>query len=389
MKTSLNLFKYTDQKDIFRPALAGIFHTIDPETGKGVAVATDQHVMVVSEEAYNPELNGKIEMKNGDSLTIGQEAEMPDWRDKKKTQKWIVKYPKWETVLPKHFTRDWMEVPSKEFFAALRCAQNFEKNAPQTYPDGKRIPKNHRTIRTRVVVAGHDNEDHEIYFNASYLALFMEAIGEDGRIFVYKGSYGYGRRSIYGESRNGTRALVMPITGPGERVRQELDEKGIASEIPENELYVGSIWTANLAGRSEEAARLYATPEKKERVPQVKVIRPRRGYAMMDQSKAVVKQFPAADLRKVEGLETMYTLRAELAKNFRDRDEIYKFENGYFVYLGTLPENMGADSRAVVERADKLTIAGLIEANKWDVGPVLATYFERTGQQAPVKENAA
>jgi len=389
MKNRIDLFKYTDQKDIYRPAIAGIFHTIDPENGKGVAVATDMIVMIVSEAAYNPELQGKIELKKGEPLTIGQQAEIPDWRDKKKTQTWTVKYPKWEDVLPKNFSRDWMAVPTADFFGVLRCARNFEKNAPQTYEDGSRITKSHRMVRVRVTVAGHDGEDHNIYFRPDKLALFLDAIGEDGKIYVFKGVYGYGSRAIYGESQDGcTRSLLMPVRGPETHVQNALDEKGIAAETDDN-LYTGLVWVANLPDRSEEAKRLYATPEKKERVPQVKVIRPRRGYSMMGQSKAVVKQFPSAELRKVEGLETMYTLRAEIAKNFRDRDEIYKFENGYFVYLGTLPENMGADSRAVVERADKLTIAGLIEANKWDVGPVLATYFERTGQQAPVKENAA
>lgn len=383
MKKSINLFAYTDQKDVYRPALAGIFHTIDSQTKKGVAVATDTHILIVSEAAYKPELQGKIELKDGEPYTVGETCTVPDWRNRKATQEVKILYPKWESVIP-NIKRDYMSVPVSLFVDALRCAQNFAKNAPDTFGDGSKIKRGQRTIRTRVMVNGKDGQDHPIYIDTKYLEKFLDAIGEDGKVFVYSNIYGYGHRAIYGESQNNEiRALLMPLTSPDSRVLDELDQKGIATDADNKDgLYLGVVWTANLPYRSEESARLYATPEKKERVPQAKVIRPRRGYARMDQGRAVVNLMPAAELQKVEGMETMFSLRAEIAKNFRDRPEIYKYENGYFVYLGTMPSTLSANDIALLKEADSLTIEGLMKAKNWEEGPVFETYFKRTRKAA-------
>lgn len=81
-KKGPDMFKYTNTEkyrngDYMRPALAGIYH--DPE--HQVAVSTNQHVLIVSKNGYNPEYAGHTVTKNGEVLgTEERPIKFPDWK---------------------------------------------------------------------------------------------------------------------------------------------------------------------------------------------------------------------------------------------------------------------------------------------------------------------
>lgn len=73
----IDLFKYTAPKGDQRVAITGVFHD------KGLKVATDSHIIIAKEEAYDKALEGKAITKDGATVP----GNFPKWRDLFKGQK--------------------------------------------------------------------------------------------------------------------------------------------------------------------------------------------------------------------------------------------------------------------------------------------------------------
>ena len=279
MKKQINLYNFA-AKDELRPAMNGVYFDAD----YSVAVVCDSHIMVCSESHFQEEKAGHIIGREDDDI--------------------IAKYPRWaDIIMPcvksvKEKDGDYTEINPAVVAGAFQNATNFAKNVPSTWSDGKKIKKNERTICVVLPFVTSDGEGKAVVLKYDYL----KKLEGQGLRWYAKDE----RRAVYFENEAGDfYGLLMPIAcgvsayDNYTKAYYGIDKaicQGIYNPTSEDErfyederktYYIGHTYiSANCI--SAEAVRLFATPEKRERVPQAKCIEANR------KSAAAVKIRPAS-----------------------------------------------------------------------------------------------
>lgn len=358
----IDLYKFAVKNDPCRPALTGVFH----DEAAQLAVASDAQILVTSKSHYAPEHAGKIIDKEGNEIKKAKDGEMVPCR-----------YPDYARVIGGLTAKyGYTDFPLADLAQAYQNAQNFLKNVPQRWPDGTNVKKGERSVFLAVKAKDRDGDAYLIVFRYDLIQKLMN-LPQDGATATARGS----RRAIYWTNESeGLQAVVMPSIFVPELAREAI-ETGVAN-LAENENkdeeYKGmypynTIISATI---SEKTERLFATPEKKERVPMVKCLGE-------DSNNPAVHLRPVSEFRKVEGTDTFYQ---RLDPETEVTLLLYKYdgESGFMVYCGYSPHDR-EKLMPVLEPIDKKTYTEMVVSLGWNREPSrrVVYFFKRIGRPIP------
>lgn len=317
MKT--NLYSFASKEMNLRPALCGIFHDENARR----AVVTDGCIMIVSRNDYDENNAGKIIAKDGSTIDA--------------------RFPKWQEVMPKN---NKYAINMDTLRRAAQNATNLKKNLP-ALKGGRRF---------LTIFSGTGEDGTEIFAIKAEYAKAIANLPDDTR-----GFFADTRRALLFESESaGIQVVVMPLVSD-----RNWHFEAYTSGLAWDENYAPE-QSANFAvgayAISDTARKFLAKPEKKVLTPRAKCIEFRK-----DHKGATVRTVEMSEMERVEGLDTIYT-----RKNNHGGLDIYKTENGYFLWCGNrYRQELTESEMAVLREADGLTIAGLKFRNA-----VTAKYFE-------------
>lgn len=362
----IDLYKFVDKDINCRPAICGVFH----DEAAQLAVASDARILVTSKSNYAPEHAGKIIDKEGNEIT----------KKTKDGERVPCRYPDYARVIGGLTAKyGYADFPLADLAQAYQNAQNFLKNVPQRWPDGTKVKKSDRSVYLAVHAKDKDGDAYLIGFKYELIQQLM-TLPQEGAKATACGS----RRAIYWTNEGkGLQAVVMPTMLVPELAREAIETGAANLEENENKIeeYKGmypynTIISATI---SEKTERLFATPEKKERVPMVKCL----GEGM-GQKAASVHLHPEAELVPVEGFKTFYTRATTDQLGNHERPDLYKLDSGFMVYCGKMPTQPEV-YEPVLGKYDPMTYAQMIVANKWNepMSPRVEYFLKRTGQTIP------